>query len=162
MDNKATKHRRLMTILGKKGVDEQTRHDLVYMWTQGRTDSSKDLYENELTDILWKLQNDRTFSFNIKQSVNAMMELAVKQKRSTVLAIAQRTGIHTGTDFEQFNNWMENRSILKKRLSKYTFDELDELIKQMHALEANYKASAQKAGTKAWYRHYGLPETNEN
>ena len=151
-----------MALLSKAGVDEETRHDLVYSWTAGRTQSTTELYEQELTDLIWKIENDAFFAGNIRHTANAMLELEIKRKRSVVLAVAQRVGIHTGTDFDKFNAWMEARSILKKRLSKYTFEELDELISQMHQLEANFKKSAEKAGTKAWYQHYGLKESSEN
>lgn len=156
------KHRRLMTILSKSGIDDNTRHDLVYYWTDGRTTSSRELYENEISDLIWKIEHDFAFSTDLKRSVDMLQQLALKQKRSVVLAIAQRCGIHGGTDFEKFNAWMEARSILKKRLNKYTFEELDELVQQMHALESNFKASAKKAGTKAWYQHHGLSEPKEN
>jgi len=91
-----------------------------------------------------------------------MLDHALKQKRSVVLAIAQRTGLHSGTDFKKFNSWMEGHSILKKSLKKYALEELDELIKQMHALEANYVRSAGTPGTKAWEHHYGLPGSANN
>lgn len=157
-----TKHRRLMTLLSKAGFDDETRHQLVYTWTNGRTESTKELTVEELTDIVWKLENDKTFSASPRQTTNAMMLLAVKQKRSVVLAIAQRCGLHSGEDFEQFNSFMVNRSILKKRLNKYTFEELDQLIAQMHKLEANFKKSALKAYSKAWHKHHGIPETSKN
>ncbi len=155
-------HRRLMVLLTQAGVDEDTRHELVYGWTGGRTSSTKGLYENELNDMIWKLQHDSFFTSNLNRSANAMKELAIKQKRSNVLAIAQRCGLHGGTDFKQFNGFMENRSILKKRLNKYTLEELDQLIQQMHAIEANYKASSNHVGTKAWHEHYGIPQSSEN
>lgn len=160
--DKATKHRRLMTLLSKAGVDTQTRHDLVSGWTQGRTESTSKLFEHELEDLYWKVKNDPFFASNIKRSANAILENALRQKRATVLAIAQRCDIHSGTSFERFNGWMEARSIHKKRLPKYTLDELDELIKQLHAVEANFKKSAEKAGTKAWHKHYGIPESSDN
>ncbi len=162
MTDKATKHRQLMTLLSKAKVNEQTRHDLVHGWTEGRTQSTRELTPKELDDLIWKIQNDAFFGSNIKRSANALQELAIKQKRSTVLAIAQRVGIHSGTDFEQFNSFMKNRSVHKKKLSAYTFDELDELIKQMHTIERNYNKSAEKAGTKAWHEHFGIPMTSGN
>jgi len=79
-----------------------------------------------------------------------------------VLTIAQRVGIHEGTNFDKFNAFMETRSILKKRLSKYTLDELDELIKQFRGLEANFQKSAEKAGTKAWNKVNGFNQISDN
>ncbi len=162
MTESKEKHRKLMTLLSRAGIDEETRHELVFSWTGGRTQSTTALYENELNDIIWKLQNDRLFSSNIKRSANAMMELAIKQKRSAVLAIAQKVGIHEGTNFEKFNNFMTSRSILKKKLTKYTFDELDQLIHQFKSIEANFDKSKEKAFNKAWHQHYGVPEIINN
>jgi ribosomal protein S13 len=156
------KHRRLMTLLSKAGFDDEARHQLVFTWTNGRTESTRQLTEEELSDIVWKLENDQTFSASPQHTVNAMMLVAIRQKRSTVLTIAQRCGIHEGTNFEKFNSFMANRSIYKKKLTEYTFTELDELIKQMHKLEANFKRSAKKAYSKAWHKHHGIPETSKN
>jgi hypothetical protein len=158
----AEKHRRLMTILSKQGIKDDTRHDLVYYWTAGRTSSSRELFDQELTDLIWKIEHDFAFGHDITRSVDVLRQLALKQKRSIVLTIAQRTGIHEGTNFDKFNAFMETRSILKKRLIKYTIEELDDLVKQFRGLEANYLESAKKAGNKAWYQHYGFPEANEN
>ncbi len=155
-------YRRLVAMLVKAGFSDDDRHSLVHAWTQGRTESSRDLTEEECRDLVWKIENQFAFTANAQTTANAIRELAIKQKRSVVLAISQRTGIHTGTGFKEFNSFMLNRSILKKKLNEYTMEELDELIKQMHALEANFKASAKKAYSKAWHKHHGIPETSEN
>jgi hypothetical protein len=151
------KHKRLMTVLHKHNVTSEQRHTLVAAWTDNRTSSTCDLTDKEIDDIVWKLENQSFFAAD----ANAALELELKRKRSVVLTIAQRCGIHGGTDFEQFNNWMVTRSKLKKKLSAYTYDELNELIQQFRKLEANFKASAEKAGTKAWYKKYGIPEAGE-
>ncbi|WP_297096421.1 hypothetical protein [uncultured Draconibacterium sp.] len=157
------KHRKLMTLLSKAGVDEETRHDLVYAWTCGRTKSTTGLYDNEIDDIIWKLQNDGLFSSNVKRSANAINELAIKEKRSIVLAIAQKVGIHEGTSFTKFNAFMKERSVLKKQLTKYTFEELTEqLIPQFKSIEANFEKSKDKAFNKAWHEHYKIPEITNN
>jgi len=155
-------HRRLMTLLSRAGVDNETRHDLVFAWTDGRTSSTRDLTDEELNNLCWKLENDFSFTANVRHTADAIKELAMKQRRSTVLAIAQRVGIHEGTDFKKFNAWMRERSVHKKQLTKYDYEELADLVKQMHALEANYKASAENAGTKAWYQHHGIPQSSGN
>lgn len=162
MTETSSKRRRLMALLSKAGIDDDTRHNLVYAWTNGRTNSSRELTGSEVDDLVWKFENDFLFRANPRQAASALMELAIKQKRSAVLAIAQRTGIHEGASFSRFNQWMKNRSVLKKRLNDYTFDELDQLIQQMHALEANFKRSAEKAFSKAWHQHYNIPEVESN
>lgn len=151
-----------MTLLAKQGVGDDTRHDLVYSFTSGRTQSSRELFDNEIDDLLWKLQHDSQFRDNIPLASSLMLEHSLKQKRSAVLAIAQRTGLHSGTDFAKFNGWMENHSIMKKRLNKYTLEELEELLRQLRKLEANYNKSAENPGTKAWVHKNGYPGCNDN
>jgi len=151
-----SKHRQLMAILTKKGFDADSRHELVYSYTQGRTKSTRELYDLELTDLVNQLNK-------VEQTSNHLAEkMALKEKRAIVLAIAQRTGIHEGTNFDKFNAFMEARSILKKRLNKYTLDELDQLIKQFRGLEANFQKSAENAGTKAWNKANGFNQLSNN
>lgn len=152
------KHRELMTLLGKLGIDEEQRHELIYSWTGGRTSSSKELFRDEMANLVWKLQND----FHFKTNLSPLMEVERRDKRSQVLAIAQRCGIHEGTSFDKFNTFMLNRSIFKKELHKYTLLELDELIKQFRGLEQNYRASATHAGTKAYNRERGFADLSNN
>jgi hypothetical protein len=151
-----SKHRQLMAILTKKGFDADSRHELIYSYTNGRTKSTRELYDLELTDLVNHLNK-------IEQASSQLTEkIALKEKRAIVLAIAQRTGIHEGTNFDKFNAFMEARSILKKRLNKYTLDELDELIKQFRGLEANFQKSAGNAGTKAWNKSNGFSQISDN
>jgi hypothetical protein len=89
-------------------------------------------------------------------------EILMRNKRSTVLAIATRTGIKKPDTWEEFNTWMKSKSVLKKDLHRYDFDELDQLIRQFRALERNYEASSGKTGTKAWYHKNGLPQASFN
>lgn len=151
------KRRQLMTILHRMGIDDDTRHEMVYAWTKGRTKSTTQLTFNELNDLVWKLNNDATM-----RNAKANIELQVKQKRSVVLAIAQRCGIHGGTDFEAFNSFMLKRSVYKKSLYKYDLSELEDLIKQFRSLEQNYKQSASKFGTRAYNHAHGWANINEN
>lgn len=151
-----SKHRQLMAILNKKGFDADSRHELVYSFTEGRTKSTRELYDLELTQLVNELNKIE------KASVQLNEKLVIKEKRAVVLSIAQRTGIHEGTNFDKFNAFMETRSILKKRLDKYTIDELDLLIKQFRGLEANFLKSAEHTGTKAWNKANGFSQPSNN
>jgi len=151
-----SKHRQLMAILTKKGFDADSRHELVYSFTEGRTKSTRELYDLELTDLVNQLNKIEHVSSQLTE------KMALKEKRSIVLTIAQRTGIHEGTSFDKFNAFMDARSILKKRLNKYTLDELDELIRQFRGLEANFQKSAENAGTKAWNKANGFSQISDN
>lgn len=151
-----SKHRQLMAILTKKGFDADSRHELIYSFTEGRTKSTRELYDIELTDLVNQLNKIERASSQLTE------KMALKEKRAIVLSIAQRTGIHEGTSFDKFNAFMDARSILNKRLNKYTLDELDELIKQFRGLEANFRKSAEKVGTKAWNKANGFSQISNN
>ena len=148
-----------MALLSKMGMnDKERRHELIYDFTGGRTSSSRDLYDSELRDLVWKLQND----FGYRSQVGVRLEMEKKKKRSVVLAIAQRCGIHEGTSFEKFNRFMLDRSRFKKRLSGHSLEELDELIKQFRGLERNYERSAANPGTKAYSHSRGFAGVSNN
>ncbi|WP_136464923.1 hypothetical protein [Flagellimonas onchidii] len=151
-------HKGLMTLFGKLGFDRRQRYELIYAWTGGRTKSSTGLLPIEIDELYTMLQNDFKFSSN----TDAHIEILCKKKRSIVLSIATRTGIHDPNDWNRFNRFMKNSSILKKQLNQYEIDELDKLIKQFRALEDNYGRSAKKAGTKAWSHKHGLPRISHN
>jgi len=151
-------HKKLMTLFTKYGFDAQQRHELVYAWTGGRTQSTTQLHELEMTDLCFKLQND----FRFRTNTDAYVEAECKRKRSVVLSIATRTGIHTPEDWVNFNRFMKNSSVLKKSLNKYNINELDRLVKQFRGLEANYNKSARKFGSKAHAHKHGLPKISEN
>ena len=151
-------HKKLMTLFSKYGFDDKQRHELVYAWTGGRTKSTKDLHELEMSDLCFKLQHD----FRFRTNTDAYVEAECKSKRSIVLTIATRTGIHSTDDWSKFNRFMLNSSFLKKSLNKYDIDELDGLIKQFRGLENNFNKSARKFGNKAHTHKYGLPKISEN
>ncbi len=152
---RARKHTRFIIALQKAGLDAQQRHELVYSWTKARTSSSKDLTEQELDDLNWKLSHDVRFLSNADHSIKD----ALKSKRSIVLSIATRVGIHDTNDWCAFNNFMKSASIHKKALNTYKIDELDALITQLRGVERNYNKSAETYGTKAHRHKFNIPMT---
>ncbi len=146
-------HRKLITLLSKGGFDEQTRHDLIYTFTKGRTRSTRDLTLTEVKALCSRMEG----SFVFVKNIDAYTEIARKKKRSIVLKIATKTGIHDINDWSVFNGFMLRSSIYKKQLNAYKLEELDALIQQFRALESNFNRSARKVGTKAHSRKFNLP-----
>lgn len=144
--------RRMMALFAKARLNDDMRHELVYAWTQGRTQSSSELEVQEMRDIIWKFEHQ----FDAPATV-MYIEAEKKKLRAIVLKIATDTGIKEPENFEKFNRFMLNHSILKKELHRYTLEELFELVKQFRGLESHYRRSATTAGTKAWYHANGLP-----
>lgn len=145
--------KQVMTLLGQQGIKDETRHEMVYEFTNGRTTSIADLSPRELQQFCDRLQ---------QKCNSADQEILMRQKRSVVLTIATRTGIKEADSWSKFNLWMNNSSIFKKPLNSYSFEELDQLIRQFRGLESNFKSSAAKAGTKAWHQKTGIPRPSEN
>ncbi len=140
--NTQTLHRKLTMLLTQNGYSNDQRHELVYDYTLGRTESTKDLYVQEMIDLCDWLQK------NLKTATD---ELLLRKKRAVVLKIAQSTGIHDPEDWSKFNHFMLNRSILHKPLNEYNYEELLKLIQQFRKLEENYHKSAEKPFNKAWW-----------
>ena len=54
-------HRKLLALLSRAGFDDDMRHELVYYWTDGRTQSTKDLSEIELYRLVNRIESDFNF-----------------------------------------------------------------------------------------------------
>lgn len=154
----ATKHKKLVILLSKKGYDDDQRHELVYHFTSGRTSSSKDLSEQELNILFHKLLNDTDFPD--KSQIEIQDDL--RKKRSIVLSIATRVGLHNVNNWAQFNSFMTNKSILQKPLKDYKTYEIDALVKQFRSIERHYNKSAQTMGTMAHNHKYNIPKLSKN
>lgn len=143
-------HRKLMTLFSKQGFSDSERYDLVWQYTNGRTQSTKYLTDSEMAELCDFLENK-----------NAELELLLRKKRATVLTIAQRCDIHDPEDWSKFNRFMLNRSILKKPLKDFNLEEINKLIQQFRKLEENYNRSADNYNTKAfWHRGAKLSGLN--
>jgi hypothetical protein len=155
------KHRQLMAVLSRHGLnDAQTRHELVYGWTGGRTASSKEMYGHEIDVILKRFEN----GLSSVDKEKAALELVKRDKRAAILAIATRVGFFPdgSSNFDYLNAWMLKNSVLKKELWKYTIDELDQLHRQFRGIEANFERSAATPGTKAWHIKNKIPISGSN
>lgn len=152
----ATLFRQFMAVLTKHGLnDDETRHNLVYEWTNGRTCSSKEMYDYEAEFIVKSLESRMTDAARER----AVVENVMKEKRSIVLAIAGRVGFfpENSSNFDYFNGWMVKNSIFKKPLWEYKIDELDKLHAQFRGIEAKFNESAQIPGNKAWHIKNKVP-----
>lgn len=145
--------KQVMSLLGKAGIKEELKKEMVYNFTNGRTQSVRDLNARELNLFYTQISNKT-------QSVD--MELALRKKRSVVLTLATATGIKAADSWDKFNAWMLKSSVFKKELHAYNYEELDALIRQFRGLKANYSKSAVKVGTKAWHHATGIPTMSSN
>lgn len=147
--------RQLQTLFAKLGFSTKQRHERIYAWTSGRTDSSKDLQADELDELCQSLTSEVKLQ---KQN----LEEAKRLIRSNILTIATRTGVKQPNDWDSFNYFMLHTSCVKKSLRLCNLDELDKVLLQFRALERNNAKSAQTPGTKAYFQQRGMPSINNN
>ena len=89
-------------------------------------------------------------------------EMHLKSLRSTILKDAQYIGLYDPQDWTSFNEFMKNRSPLKKVLPFYKLDEFDLLLKQFKSLKSKYIKESKTPGTKAWYHKNKFPKPSAN
>ncbi|AZZ59804.1 hypothetical protein OKE68_04405 [Riemerella anatipestifer] len=142
--------KKLQTLFSKKGFNTDERHEVIYNFTNGRTQSSRELSTRELEDLCNALEG-------IKKSKTKLI--------STCLSILEAEGIHRPNEpileftekgakpnpFGHLNKWMLERSIYKKPLAFHSVSELEVLLRQLHKLAENNKKSAKKFGNKAYW-----------
>ncbi len=143
-------HKKLMTLFSKLGYSDEDRHDLIWEYTRGRTESSKELTSVEVDELC--------IAFSREDDEKELK----RRKRSIILRIAQKVGIHNPQDWQRFNHFMNTKSIYMKPLCEYNLEELDRLIRQFRGIEHNYLKSARKTGNKAWFHQRGLNPFSEN
>lgn len=116
--------------------------------TSHRTTSLEDLTGPEI-NLLITVFKPKT----IEDTANALVdEIKLKNMRSNVLALAERTGIKEYGNFHSFNNFMIISSVFKKQLNAHSLEELNILYKQLRGVERNNERSASKPMTKAWWK----------
>ena len=71
-----------------------------------------------------------------------LKEAEIKRLRSIILTDAQAMGILRHNNWEHFNRFMKEKSILKKFLRDYTLDELPELVLQFKSMRSKFERNS--------------------
>jgi hypothetical protein len=112
-------------LLGKTGLTAQ-KNAIVYGFSNGRTESVKELTVHEANELVRYL--------NQEANKTATQENAsANQMRRKILSMCHRMGWETEdgkVDFKVLNEWMTSKSYLKKELNKYSYAELPKLVSQ--------------------------------
>ncbi|PDS24669.1 hypothetical protein [Flavobacterium branchiophilum] len=147
--------KQLQTLFSKLGIDVHQRKTRINAWTSGRTQSVKELQEEELKDLCESLSAE----INLQKK---HIDDAKRLRRSTILKIATAEGIKAPNDWDTFNDFMLHKSIVKKSLRLCSIEELDRVILQFRAIAQSNATSASKAGTKAYFKQFGLQKPCSN
>jgi hypothetical protein len=109
---------------------EALKADLVYGFSGGRTESSKELSMDEARELLVHLDKGAV----VREGTNHGATNQGEKMRRQVIAIFHEMGAHlpstTKIDMARVNEWCANQGHGKKPLNDYTYDELPKLVGQ--------------------------------
>lgn len=102
--------------------------EMVFNWTSGKKEHLRDLTDEEYKNLCKYLENQ-------------LPDMAkIKRQRAKILSIATQNlgfglnGNASRVDWERFNTFMKNRSVLRKTLPEYKVDELPKLVTQFELI----------------------------
>ena len=110
--------------LNKSGLSA-SKKDLVFGFTEGRSESSKDLLMHEATALIHYLKSQN------KEGESA------QQMRRKIIAMAHNLRWEQeggAINMDTVNHWCLTKSYLKKELNSYTYSELPKLVSQFTAM----------------------------
>jgi len=136
-------NKKLYALIGQLGIDNDTKIDMVLSMSNGRTEHSSELSENEAQRLIDILES------NIGKKQRKLSELS-QQLRRNVFKLMYDIGLinsnmEADEKLEYINNWINGKLNLNKDLNALTFDELTSLIKQLQAVRRNYVQKQEKS-----------------
>lgn len=143
--------KKLQTLFSKKGMTPEERHEMIYHFTDGRTDSSRELTAEELEDLCNALQGIKKSRTQLMSECLKILELeGIHRPNEPILEFTENGA--KPNSWGHLNRWMIKYSIYQKPLYKYSVTELEELKKQIYKLADNNAKSAKKPFNKAWWK----------
>lgn len=107
------------------------RNDLAMQYSNGRTSSTKKLYESECEELIGKL------SKMVEEQGRQQTPRAILKMRRRFFAVCHELGWELSNgklDYARINRWLLRYGVHKKSINAYTAKELPELISQIDAL----------------------------
>lgn len=129
-----TQNAQLHALLGQTKMIGQ-KANLVLAFTDGRTESSKEMTATEAQQII-----------NYLKSINNKEDAANTMRRK-ILAMCHRIQWEReggSVDMVRLNNWCVKSSYLKKELNQYTYQELPKLVSQFRTVYLHYISTTVK------------------
>ena len=134
-----------MAVCSKHGIDEETRHCMILDWTNGRTESSRLMQNQEIDDLVWKLNNDA--GFRAKEQTTTDHQRGDKQ-RKYLLSLCYQLGWtkfseraqRDVSDVARLDAWCMKYGYLHKPLNSYKYRELPALVTQFEEVVQKHLA----------------------
>lgn len=126
--------RAIHAALHGKGLLENKR-EMVSSFTNGRSDSSKDLTHDEAAELLRSLNDYKPKEDPRDKMIRSIIAMA---REMGVVSRESRVGtngvIEWKSNYDKLNEWMLTKSTCKKPLREYTYAELPKLVTQYRAI----------------------------
>ncbi len=139
MKRTLAQNKRLHALITKRGIGDETKAEMVFNLTKGRTDSTAELTYYECNTLIRNLEN---VSANNNAQRRFLEQIKQKQRR-TVFAIMYQIGFIDNTmtmDFRKFviEQWIINHTRFEGTLNDLNSAQLGSLINQLRAVNRNY------------------------
>jgi hypothetical protein len=124
--------RKINTIISKRGISKETKEAMVLGFSAGRSNSSRNLYFIEASELIKHLEAGDPQ----KEAINRM--------RGKVLYYAHEMGWHTFksgkyvADVIRVDSWCLKYGYIKRKLDGYSFLELPRLVSQFEAVYQSF------------------------
>lgn len=138
-----TQNNALYKLLGKLGISDDIKKELVFQVTNGRTEKSSEMSYTEASDLI------RMLNAQIVSKERGKNELLQNERRE-VFKLMYDCGLIFSSDTTAnklivINNWIEKKTAFKnKRLNDLNLDEISTLITQLRAVRRRYYEYQQK------------------
>jgi len=137
-------NKRLYALITELGIDTETKEDMIYNFTNGRTIHSSELTEFEARQLIEKLSpvNNRAENSRKLGEMN-------QQLRRNIFKLMYDIGLinsqmDNDAKVKYINGWIKGKMRLDKELNALTFDELTLFIRQLQAVRRNYVEKTSK------------------
>ncbi|MCG8868089.1 hypothetical protein G1K81_13410 [Tenacibaculum finnmarkense] len=135
--------------------------DAIFDQSNFRTSNIEELTESELKALYYLFFSSKK-PITIEEELQRLQtQQELKRLRSVILNDAQNIGLYKPDDWQKFNVFMKNKSVLKKPLNSYEICEFPALILQFKSMRHKFKKNKTKVGTADWYNFIGIkPSVN--
>lgn len=127
----------LHAIIGKLKIDKETKEELVYQFSGGRSKSSKDLLFDECQHLINYLNAVQKGTTQLKARTSGAVYDACNQMRRKILSICHELQWEKADgkiDWPRLNNYLNKYGYLHKPLNDYIYEELPKLVTQFENL----------------------------
>jgi hypothetical protein len=125
---------RLHKLLTDLRMDAEAKRDMVSQFTDGRTESSSQMYSAECQRLIDYLQQQA----NQAQSQQAQSSDLMRKKIIGFFRKKGHVSANGKTDMQAVHNWCVKHGYLHKPLNQYTYQELPTLVTQAERMYQSF------------------------